>query len=116
MLVYVNAYTFDLGGSVLLDCMARKTTAGEQVKRVNRIGTLDGSAAFNDFGFSQADRAIELVWTPDQDADAIVERVHQLHSRVTVSLEDGVFLGYPETYAPGRDENRWRILVESKLS
>lgn len=116
ILVSVNSLTFDLGGSVLLECTPADTTAGNQFRRVNRIATLDGGAAFNDFGFSQADRAIELVWKPEEANDAIAERIHQLHSRVTVSMPSGIFSGYPENLETGPDENRWRILVESKLN
>lgn len=116
MLVSVNAYTFDLGGSVILDCKAAYTATGEQYKRVNRIATLDGGAAFNDFGFSDSDRTIELSWMPDAAIDEIVTRIHQLHSRVFVSLPGELFSGYPEVFTPGATDNRWRILIDSKLN
>lgn len=116
MLVSVNAYTFDLGGSVILDCKSAYTAAGGRPKRVNRVATLDGSAAFNDFGFSDADRTIELTWQPDAATDETVQRIHQLHSRVFVSLPGEVFVGYPETLSPGDSENTWRILIAEKLN
>lgn len=116
MLVAVNAYTFDLGGSVILDCKSAYTATGEQYRRVNRIATLDGSAAFNDFGFSEADRTIELMWEPDEATDETVKRIHQLHSRVFVSLPGELFVGYPELFTPGENENTWRILIAEKLN
>ena len=111
MLVHLAAKLFDLSGAVLLDCMP-DTTAGALQRRVNRVATLDGGAAFNDFGFSEADRTIELRWLPsDRAADAIVARLVRLHRWVYVSTPGGIWLAAPETYTPGADESRLTLLV-----
>lgn len=111
MLVHLAAKLFDLSGAVLLDCLP-DVTAGELVRRVNRVATLDGGAAFNDFGFSEADRTIELRWSPtDAAAEAVVARLVKLHRWVYVSMRGGLWVAAPETYTPGANESRLVLLV-----
>ena len=114
MLVHLAAKLFDLSGAVLLDCVP-DTNAGSLQRRVNRVATLDGGAAFNDFGFAEADRTIELRWLPaDRAADATVARLVRLHRWVYVSMPDGLWLAAPETYTPGADESRLTLLVSER--
>jgi len=116
MLVHLTSQTFDLAGAVTLDCMADQM-AGETRRRMNRVATLDGGAAFNDFGFSEADRTIELKWLPtDAATEALVARLVRLASFVQVSMPDGLWLAAPEAYTPGAKESRLTLLVSSKLT
>ena len=86
-------------------------------RRTNRVATLDGGAAFNDFGFSEADRTIELKWWPaDAETEALVARLVRLSSFVQVSMPDGIWLAAPEAYTPGARESRLTLLVSSKLN
>lgn len=116
MLVHLASKLFDLSGVILLDCVP-DTTAGEVRRRINRVSTLDGGAAFNDFGFSEADRTIELRWIPaDRSADAVVERLVRLHRWVYVSMQGGLWLAAPETYTPGASESRLTLLVNERCA
>jgi hypothetical protein len=108
--------TYDLLGHVRLR-LAGNSTAGPTRRRVNRVATLDGGAVTNDFGYAEADRTIELRWQPAGAAqEAAVERLVQLYGRLTVSTASAVYLAVPETYTPGAQESRLRLLVLEKLS
>ena len=116
MRVHLSAKTIDLSGAIALDCFA-DTNSGMVQRRMNRVATLDGGAAFNDFGFSEADRTIELRWTPDDAAnEAAVARLVRLHRWVHVSLPDGLWLAAPESYTPGANESRLVLLVSERVS
>jgi len=113
--VTLSTVDFDPAGFIEIDATP-DTNEGEAKRRVTRSPTLDGGAAFNDFGFSEADRTITVKWTPVQAVDDGVARLLQLHSRVIVSVGTGVYLAAPETYRPGVDQSTLRLLVASKLS
>ncbi len=116
MLVHLASKLFDLSGAVLLDCVP-DTTAGRMVRRVNRVATLDGSASFNDFGFAEADRTIDLRWrAASSAAEAVVARLVRLHRWVYVSMPSGLWIAAPETYTPGADESRLVLLVSERLT
>jgi len=107
---------FDPLGSVTIDVMPDQT-AGETRRRMNRVATLDGGAAFNDFGYSEADRTIVLRWKPKnrKQHDAI-DRIMKLYSRVHLSMHDGFYLVALEVYAPGATESTLTALVVEKLA
>lgn len=108
--------TFDPAGHVGIDCLPT-TTHGETRRRMNRIPTLDGGAAFNDFGASEADRTIELKWRPRSAAqEAAIERLAKLYPRLHLATAQGVWLVAPEVYTPGANESRLVLLVVEKLT
>lgn len=116
MLHVVAATTFDLVGFVEIPAINEQAVA-ETRRRVNRVATLDGGAAFNDFGVSDADRTIELRWKPEDGSVGVaVDRLLRLYSRVHVATPDGFYLAAPEAYTPGPAESRLRLLVVEKLS
>lgn len=113
---YLSATTFDPDGHVAVDTVNGQT-AGETRRRVNRVATLDGGAAFNDFGVSEADRTIELRWpTRDRATGDAVDRLTRLYQRLHVATPAGFFLAAPEAYTPGAAESRLRLLIVDKLS
>lgn len=116
MLVHLASKLFDLSGAVLLDCKP-DTTAGQMLRRVNRVATLDGGAAFNDFGFSEADRTLDLRWAPVlAGQEAVVQRLVALHRWVYVSTPAGLWLAAPESYTPGAEESRLSLLVSERIA
>lgn len=116
MRVHLAAQQFDPLGDVALDCLP-DVNSGALARRMNRVATLDGGAAFNDFGFSEGDRTITLRWTPaDTATDALVARLVRLHRYVYVSMPDGLWLAAPESYTPGAKENSLVLLASSKAS
>ena len=103
-------------GSVTIDAMPDQT-AGETRRRMNRVATLDGGAAFNDFGYSEADRTIVLRWMPkNREQHDAIDRMMKLYSRVHLSIQDGFYLVALEVYAPGAAESTLTALVVEKLA
>jgi hypothetical protein len=116
MLTCLSTLTFDLDGFIEVST-SDKMTSGDTRRRVNRIATLDGGVAVNDFGFTDADRTINMIWQPVSRAvEDAIDRLVQTYDRLHVSTRAGVFLAAPETYTPGAAESRLRLLVIEKVS
>lgn len=85
-------------------------------RRVNRTPTLDGSAAFNDFGYSVADRTLDIEFTARDKAQADnLARMVKTYGRLIVSFDEGCFIGAPESYTPSDDTTQIRILIERRI-
>lgn len=116
MRVTLSPIDFDPLGTVTIDAMPDQTT-GETRRRMNRIATLDGGAVFNDFGYSEADRTIQLRWRPKSSAqEAAVKRLVELYARVHVATPEGFYLAGLEVYRPGVKESSLYLLVAEKLA
>jgi hypothetical protein len=112
----ISSPTFDPAGYVEIP-VTNDTKVGTLARRVNRIATLDGAATYNDAGYTDADRTIELVWNSNSKTiEDAVDRLIQLYSIVTLSTRRGVFRALLENYSPGASESTLRLLVLSKLS
>lgn len=112
--VSLSAPTFDLDGHVRL-LPAPESDTATVTRRVNRTATLDGGAAINDFGSSDADRTLSLAWPPHAATDACVARMVRLYPRLVVSMADGVYSAAPESFRPGPRESRLVLLVIERL-
>ena len=116
MRTVLSAVTFDPAGVVILD-VNEQSNFGELRRRMNRVATLDGGAVFNDFGYSEADRSINLVWDVTNPADeAIVAHLISTYATLHVVTPSGLFLCAPERYVPGAAESTLSLLVVSKLA
>lgn len=116
MLNVLSTTTYDPAGYVEIQAVDAQT-AGATTRRVNRVQTMDGGSVPNDFGFTDADRTIELAWrSRDVATDNAVDRLLRLYSQVQIATRAGVYLAALETFTPGADESRLRLLVLSKLS
>jgi hypothetical protein len=118
MLNVVASYAWDLGGYVELE-VDNSNTSGPTRRRVSRIATLDGSAVFNDAGYTEADRTIELSWNSalqSATADADIDRLVRTYTRVVVVTRSGAYLASPETFTQGAPDSRLTLLIVSKLS
>ena len=116
MLNTISSAEADLAGYIELD-VTPESTDGDVLRRVSRVATLDGGVVLNDAGFSEADRTIELAWSPvSAEIEASIVRLLQTYSRLQVSTRSGCFLAAPEAYRPGARESTLRLLVVSKLS
>jgi len=85
-------------------------------RRNSRVATLDGGAAFNDFGYSDADRTLEIRWKPSsqRQVDNIVRMVKS-YGRLIVSFREGCFIGAPGSFSISEDKVQLQILVERRL-
>lgn len=116
MHAHLSTLTFDPAGAVALVCVP-STNTGDVRRRMSRIATLDGSATLNDFGFSEADRTIELEWPiTSQAREAKVARLVRLYSRLLLCTAEGVWIVAPEVYRPGAKSARLRLLCIEKIT
>lgn len=116
MLIHLAATTFDLSGALTLRVLG-SSDFGETRRRMNRIATLDGGAAFNDFGSSEADRTIRLDWRPGSVAqEAQIERLVRLYQRLRFCCRAGAYLVAPDAYKATPDKSTLTLLVAEKLN
>ena len=113
--VIISAPIFDVVGSEIIFNAERDGLSGI-TRRVSRIATLDGGAAINDFGFSEADRTLAINWTPKEKAQAEnIDRMVRSYSRLIVSTEGGCFIGAPGLLTTSGLSLQLQILVERRL-
>lgn len=114
-LIHIAAKTFDLSGALTIRPRVANSQ-GAMTRRVTRSATLDGGAAVSDRGFTHSDRTMTVEWQPVSAAeDAIARRLHQYHSRVLVSTEEGCFEAVPETLDLAASGNSFTLLIVDKL-
>jgi hypothetical protein len=117
MQVTLSTTTFDIDGHVVLDCLPGTTDLGEVRRRMNRVQTLDGGAAFNDAGYSEADRTIRATWLfQGAEKESAIARMVRLYQRLILSCDEGVFLVAPESYKATAEGGSLSLLVAEKLT
>jgi len=115
-LVAISAPSADPDGHVFL-LTTHDSAAGEVTRRASRIATLDGGAVMSDQGFSDADRKLELQWSPIDSAQTdAVERLVRLYALVTVVIPAGVFRAAPSAYTPRADNAQLQLLITERIS
>ena len=116
MRAVISTVDYDPAGWVLLDVLPESAQDSRR-RRMNRVATLDGGAAVNDFGFVEADRTFVLRWTPrERDTDDAIDRLVRLYSRLRLSIDGALYLVAPEVYTPGADESTLTLLVVERLT
>ncbi|MGO1502356.1 MAG: hypothetical protein ACTHWH_13855 [Marinobacter sp.] len=115
MNVSIAAPQFDLDGHVLLEGVSPNGMMGFE-RRNNRIPTLDGKAVIPDFGYSDADRTLDISW-PAKDGIQIetIRRMAKTYSRLIVSTVEGCFVGAPGPFALRNDSAQIQILIEKRI-
>jgi hypothetical protein len=115
MRVYLSTPVFDIDGHVEINALPA-TDLGETSRRMNRVATLDGGAAFNDYGHSFADRTITVNWKTRAPAfEANLSRMVRVHPEIIASTRDGVFLTAPQSYTANDGTSKLILLVKSKM-
>ena len=113
MRAHLATPTFDLQGAVELELNASNRPLGAS-RRVNRVATLDGGVAINDFGSSYADTTHTLVWATGP-VDKAVDRLVRLYARLWLFTSEGAFLVAPELLETTNGEARLRLLTIERL-
>lgn len=107
--------TFDLDGRLVIPFV--KPDPNRITRRVTRVATLDGGAAFNDFGYSDADRTLEYTFPTRSLAQLnAVRRLMEQYPLLRVCAIDGVWLAAPSAFKPGAKESTLTLLAKEKLS
>jgi len=114
MLLHINTKEYDLLGSMVLK--VEDPDFGEFKRRGNRVATLDGGAAVNDFGYSDSDLQFKLRWMPTADEDSAIRRIIRLHPRIRFSAPQGCFEAAIGSYSVVNGSANLIILPLSRLS
>jgi hypothetical protein len=116
MLTTLSATIYDLYGHVAMDVLPDSDWHARP-RRVNRVPTLDGGAAINDFGFSVSDMTVALKWKPESQAtDAAVYDLVRRYGVLILVNSEGAFRAAVDKYQPGKDLHTLTLLVIDKLS
>ncbi len=111
----ISAPVFDLNGTVIarnpsMDGLQNLT------RRVSRAATLDGQAAINDFGYTDADRDLIVEWTPTTKTELEnVRRMFKTYSRLVVSFSEGCFMCAPESFSHPDGQISITLFVDKRL-
>lgn len=89
-MIYINTKLADVAGSIRLHPVNEQNLASI-TRRVNRVKTLDGGVAVNDFGLSHADRTFTLIFYPSEAATATLQAIMANHQAITLSCREGLF-------------------------
>ena len=116
MLMHLSTPTYDLDGVVSIEVAPQDADFGETRRRMNRVATLDGGVAVNDFGHSEGDRTISLEWAATQQEEATVTRMVKLYPRLRLSCRIGFFDVVPESLSFSAGRARLTLLAIQKLS
>ncbi|MEI7635871.1 MAG: hypothetical protein WCJ37_01085 [Syntrophus sp. (in: bacteria)] len=119
-MIGISTQTYDIAGARVFRRSERTAGLGNMKgsRRVTRTATLDGGVAIYDTGYSDSDRDI-VATEPDADVSCIdfARYIVTMYGLVTVTMEDGVYTGVPETYQVNRDGAlEMKILLTAKLS
>lgn len=111
----INAPVFDPTGSLLIGNPENTGLSGLS-RRVTRTATLDGEASVADFGFTDADRTLEVRWRASRQEYDSAARMLKTYRSVIVSTASGCFLCSPSEIRADDETTFVILLVERKLS
>lgn len=115
MKLFISAPVFDLDGFVALSGVKPEGLLAFE-RRNSRVATLDGLARINDFGYSDADRTLDIRWAIQSQAEVdMVRRMAKAYSRLVVSFSEGCFLGAPGPFSLSSNEAQLQIMVEKRI-
>lgn len=96
MRAFLSTPYADPTGHVALQLLPQ-TSPAELLRRVQRIRTLDGGAAVNDFGVSDADRTFVLQFRPTAALAATLERLIRVAPTLLLCVREGAFIVVPSS-------------------
>lgn len=105
---------FDPLGHLVIETLP-ETNDAPMRRRLSKVPTLDGSVAVNDGGFAHGDREMSFQYRGStQEQDAIARRLVELHARVYVSTDEGLFDCVPLDFDQDPERRRFTVSVISK--
>lgn len=116
MNISLSTKTFDPKGLIKLD-FDSDSELQDYSRRATRTATLDGSASFDDLGFSWADVTFKLKFKDltQTQADSL-SYLCQNYGQLRVVTENGVFDVLVEKYAYKKGVGQMTLLVLEKVS
>jgi hypothetical protein len=116
MIVQIASKLFDPVGVLVIETLSG-TNDSPVSRRLSKVATLNGGVAVNDGGFSHGDREITFEYrAKNKNQDTIARRLVELHARVLVSTDEGVFDCVPLRFSPDTERRRFTFSVIEKVA
>lgn len=115
MLAFLSTPYADPTGHVAIRLLPR-SEPGELLRRVQRVTTIDGGVAINDFGVCDADRTFVLQFKPTAALLAKLELMMRLAPTLMLCVREGAFVVVPSSLKPTAREAALTLLATSKVS
>jgi len=115
MRVILSAREHDPLGSIAIEAKP-SSRWGRTERRVNRVKTLDGGYALNDFGSAACDRDLLLIWQSDPIIDESVARLVRTYAQLYCSAAAGFFLVAPSALETRNNLSQLDLLVLSQIA
>lgn len=114
-MISITAPVFDIDGLIIVE-QPDVDGLSTITRRSSRIATLDGRAAFNDFGYSDADRILTIAWRPKSQAETDnIIRMIKTYSRLILASREGCFIGAPDDFRTDDNTVQFKLHVERRL-
>lgn len=92
MKFFLSSKEFQPLGSVEIDADPSRTRLGQITRRNQRVATLDGGVAVSDFGFSEGDRNVQIVFaTDDFEKSLRVGEIVKQNSALILTYNEGAY-------------------------
>jgi hypothetical protein len=114
-MITITPINFDPAGPLTIS-QAPRTDHGDWGRRANRVATLDGGVAVNDFGFSEGDRTVVVRWNCTQAQEARAKSIVSTHRLVRLANTDGSFEAVPERFTRSGMEASLTLLITRRLN
>ncbi|MDY0071828.1 MAG: hypothetical protein RBR77_04180 [Thauera sp.] len=115
MMVTLSSLTFDPDGYIEIEPLS-DTDYGALVRRVNRVATLDGGVAINNFGLTDADRTVRIAFMRTAELDRLTDRLFRLYAFACLVMDDGVYRVALESRILDGAECRLSLLIVERLN
>lgn len=114
-MITITPINFDPAGPLVIR-QAPRTAHGEWGRRANRVATLDGGVAVNDFGFSEGDRTVVVQWRCSRSQEARAKAIVSVHRLVRLSTTDGSFEAVPQRFTRKNLDASLTLLITRRLN
>jgi len=114
-MITITPINFDPAGPLRIR-YAPNTDRGDWGRRSNRVATLDGGVAVNDFGFSEGDRTVVVRWRSTESEELRARSIVQTHRLVNLSMNDGIYEAVPLRVNQSDLETRLTLLITRRLA
>lgn len=114
-MIIITPINFDPAGPLKIK-NGQTTDRGEWGRRANRVATLDGGVAVNDFGFSEGDRTVVVQWDCTREEELRARQILAAHRLVNLSMDDGLFEAVPLRFNQPGSQGRFTLLITRRLA
>ncbi len=110
----ISISTITAGTSVVLRELP-SSKLKEKTARISRTATLDGGVYIEHGGYTDGDRTLRIEAVVDAVQAAALKMIFEGQTLVTVSMDDGLFLGAIQYMAVDNGDLKMTIYIKEKM-